>query len=127
MPNVRVVVTSPLVQRVCLSCGYRGDEIQVSGERAAYRCPKCGQDLYARPPRSYAEMEGLQVQLVPIARVGSGDAGPDGSGRRRRAARLTLISRIIRAVLRFLRLAPRPTARPVSTTPQVHRPGVPRR
>jgi hypothetical protein len=24
-----------------------------------YRCPACGVDLYSRPPRTYAEMEGL--------------------------------------------------------------------
>lgn len=28
------------------------------------RCPKCNADLYARPPRSYAEMEGL-VEVGP--------------------------------------------------------------
>lgn len=52
--------------KVCPRCGYHGWEIQSpeSGDRAAspaetFECPSCGGDLYARPPRSYAEMEGL--------------------------------------------------------------------
>lgn len=43
---------------MCLSCGYTGDELQ-SPESEPLRCPECGEDLYTRPPRSYAELEGL--------------------------------------------------------------------
>lgn len=48
-----------LTRRVCLSCGYDGHELQ--GERGdqTFSCPCCGGDLYARPPMSYAHMEGL--------------------------------------------------------------------
>lgn len=67
MPSARVASSSPLVQRTCLRCGYRGEELQRHGELAAYRCPDCGQDLYARPPRSYAEMEGLSVEPPPVS------------------------------------------------------------
>lgn len=41
---------------MCLSCGYDGPEVQHDG---TWVCPMCGQDLYERPPMSYAEMEGL--------------------------------------------------------------------
>jgi predicted RNA-binding Zn-ribbon protein involved in translation (DUF1610 family) len=116
MPNVRVVSTSPLVQRSCLCCGYRGDELQVSGERAAYRCPNCGQDLYARPPRSYAEMEGLQVQLP----------GSPAAPRRVRAQRLGFIRRALLMVLQWVGIVSRPPARGSGVSPQVRRPGVPR-
>ncbi|MEZ6232608.1 MAG: hypothetical protein R3B68_00305 [Phycisphaerales bacterium] len=48
-----------LTDRCCLTCGYRGRELQ--GRRGHERlvCPQCRQDLYVRPARSYAEMEGL--------------------------------------------------------------------
>ncbi len=56
----------------CLRCGYQGQEIQSSiapdGERVAtslLRCPRCAQDLYTRPPRSYAELEGLITPALP--------------------------------------------------------------
>jgi predicted RNA-binding Zn-ribbon protein involved in translation (DUF1610 family) len=45
--------------RICLGCGYDGPEIQRRGEGAVYLCPCCGEDLYARRPMSYAEMEGF--------------------------------------------------------------------
>ncbi len=49
--------------KVCPRCGYHGWEVQpaASDEVRAdvFECPSCGGDLYARPPRSYAEMEGL--------------------------------------------------------------------
>jgi predicted RNA-binding Zn-ribbon protein involved in translation (DUF1610 family) len=48
-------------RKMCLSCGYRGRILQ--GERGliTFQCPSCGCDLYARPPRSYAELEGFVV------------------------------------------------------------------
>ena len=50
--------------RRCLRCGYAGVELQVSaedrpGEIPPLVCPNCCEDLYARPPRSYAELEGI--------------------------------------------------------------------
>lgn len=44
---------------MCLSCGFAGRALQGGSGETAWACPRCGADLYARPPRSYAEMEGL--------------------------------------------------------------------
>ncbi len=44
--------------RICRACGYGGRELQ-RRHLTQYFCPRCGCDLYARPPRSYAEMEGF--------------------------------------------------------------------
>ncbi len=44
---------------MCLSCGYAGATLQGDPGDTALVCPSCAEDLYARPPRSYAEMEGL--------------------------------------------------------------------
>ena len=44
------------VRRRCVQCGLSADAIPAS---SLYECPRCGCDLAARPPRSYAEMEGL--------------------------------------------------------------------
>jgi hypothetical protein len=64
-----------LTTRRCLACGYAGRFAQGRGGRGLARfgseptasdrsgplghCPRCGCDFHARPPRSYAEMEGL--------------------------------------------------------------------
>ncbi|MHC4975070.1 MAG: hypothetical protein ACYTF7_00525 [Planctomycetota bacterium] len=53
-----------LQKRVCLSCGYDGQPVQERLEAIDFRCPMCDEDLYARPPRSYAEMEGLSSDVV---------------------------------------------------------------
>mgnify|MGYP000556951746 CR=1 FL=1 len=45
---------------MCPRCGDRADAIQHDWPRRPHICPSCGGDLYARPPRSYAEMEGLE-------------------------------------------------------------------
>jgi predicted RNA-binding Zn-ribbon protein involved in translation (DUF1610 family) len=55
---------------MCLSCGYDGAEVQHDG---TWICPNCGQDLYERPPMSYAEMEGLD--LAPRRAVASRSMG----------------------------------------------------
>lgn len=61
MQSMPASVEAPayLTDRCCLTCGFRGRELQ--GRRGADRltCPQCRQDLYSRPARSYAEMEGL--------------------------------------------------------------------
>ena len=70
-----------LTDRCCLTCGYRGRELQ--GRRGQERliCPQCRQDLYVRPARSYAEMEGL-VQPGAEARTHDGTRR-DGAARGR--------------------------------------------
>jgi hypothetical protein len=62
---------SPGLQRQrCVRCGYDGDAVQArrtaAGERRGSTlliCPNCQQDLYTRPPRSYAELEGLEAPV----------------------------------------------------------------
>ena len=107
MAIARVASSSPLVQRTCLRCGYRGDELQRLGELAAYRCPDCGQDLYARPPRSYAEMEGLIVESV------GADHTPHASARHKvgpASRRPGWLRRVVGFVLSTFRRGPRPAA-----------------
>lgn len=57
----RALTSSPtwLHRKMCLSCGFDGKEIQGDREPCTFSCPSCGSDLYARPPRSYAAMEGF--------------------------------------------------------------------
>lgn len=62
-----------ITTRICLRCGYDGQELQVANEIPAFVCPACCEDLYARPPQSYAELEllisGTQLRrsgLVPV-------------------------------------------------------------
>lgn len=62
MRTARRKVPARLKTRTCLSCGYDGPSLQVRRGRIALSCPCCGQDLNARPPRSYAEMEGLRTK-----------------------------------------------------------------
>ena len=49
------------LRRRCVQCGLAADSIESSNRD---QCPRCGCDLAARPPRSYAEMEGL-FELPP--------------------------------------------------------------
>lgn len=53
------------LRRRCVQCGLGTDTVDAS---VAPACPRCGCDMAARPPRSYAEMEGL-FELVPDARA----------------------------------------------------------
>lgn len=69
MPLLRRAPASRLDERLCLSCGYRGPDLQGWRGMAALRCPDCGEDLYSRPPRSYREMEGLTDESEPSAEV----------------------------------------------------------
>jgi hypothetical protein len=50
-----------------LYCGFSGEAVQ-PGPSQVFTCPRCLGDLYARPVRSYAEMEGLE--LAAPQRVG---------------------------------------------------------
>ena len=48
---------------MCLCCGHDGTELQGQLAATSFICPACGADLYARPPRTYAEMEGLVARV----------------------------------------------------------------
>lgn len=43
-------------QRQCVACGYSGRFVDRPGQT---HCPRCTCDFGSRPPRSYAEMEGI--------------------------------------------------------------------
>lgn len=68
------VVRSPrrLDVRFCLCCGHDGPELQAPEHEAVFFCELCGADLYARPPRSYRELEGLDEleSAAPRKRAG---------------------------------------------------------
>lgn len=70
MARVGPVILPPLHRRMCLTCGYAGIELQLSEDTAPWYCPGCGQDLYARPARSYAELEG--IDKAPSGQVAPG-------------------------------------------------------
>lgn len=59
MRAVRLPLSSSLTCKTCLACGYRGPELQGRRGRHQFVCPGCGTDLYERPARCYAELEGL--------------------------------------------------------------------
>ncbi len=71
--NARVK-RSPLGTRRCLSCGYAGRFAQGGESRRGApapttgHCPRCGCDFSVRPPRSYAEMEGLDHLTIRAER-----------------------------------------------------------
>lgn len=60
--KVREIQTR-LLRRRCVSCGYDGTLLR---NGVAECCPRCACDLLARPPRSYAEMEGLIGQPIRV-------------------------------------------------------------
>lgn len=49
---------------MCLACGHRGRHLQGEKGLITFQCPNCGADLYSRPPRSYAELEGFVAPVV---------------------------------------------------------------
>ena len=53
-----------MLARRCVACGYEGRSLLKPGLE---RCPRCLCDLRSRPPRSYAEMEGLVGSAPRIA------------------------------------------------------------
>jgi predicted RNA-binding Zn-ribbon protein involved in translation (DUF1610 family) len=59
MPTTRPAITAEQARKKCLACGFDGRALQGERGRLTFECPSCGADLYARPPRSYAELEGL--------------------------------------------------------------------
>lgn len=56
-----------LVRR-CRRCGHDGQDVQGDRGGIVYECPVCGEDLYARPAMSYAEMEGFVAATAPAER-----------------------------------------------------------
>lgn len=58
MGELRTLDRRLLVRR-CVECGYDGPQVRDDLLNQADLCPHCGCDLRRRPPRSYAEMEGL--------------------------------------------------------------------
>lgn len=93
-----------LDDRCCLTCGYRGRELQ--GRRGQDRlvCPRCRQDLYARPIRSYAEMEGLSEPTTSAAL----EPRPHGH---RRLSLLRFAGEVLGAGLMLVRPASKTAAR----------------
>lgn len=59
--DLRIAPSTHLTRRLCRSCGYAGEDLQQPDAGPVFCCPSCGADLYARPPKSYAEMELLVV------------------------------------------------------------------
>ncbi len=55
-----------LLVRRCVACGYDGALLRGG---TAPRCAHCGCDLRQRPARSYAEMEGLLGQDLPVRQL----------------------------------------------------------
>lgn len=49
------------LRRHCMQCGLNAEAVLAQHGEA---CPRCGCDFHARPPRSYAELEGL-LELAP--------------------------------------------------------------
>jgi hypothetical protein len=47
---------SGLFRRQCVACGYSGRFVDRENQT---HCPRCACDFSVRPPKSYAEMEGL--------------------------------------------------------------------
>jgi predicted RNA-binding Zn-ribbon protein involved in translation (DUF1610 family) len=64
MSTTRVDVPDRLRRKRCLDCGHDGALVQ---DPTVFCCPRCGSDLYARPPMSYAEMEGFEARARPVA------------------------------------------------------------
>jgi hypothetical protein len=60
---IRARDLSRLHQRQCVACGYAGRFVERPNQA---NCPRCNCDFGERPPRSYAEMEGID-QLEPRA------------------------------------------------------------
>ncbi len=84
--------------RVCPRCGYAGSEIDhrdATVLTAVYVCPRCCEDLYARPAMSYAEREGLPEVVL------RGDLTP-ASPRAARARRAPWWRRVLVGTLRLL-------------------------
>jgi len=61
---IRAKDRSRLHRRHCVACGYSGRFVDRTNQP---QCPRCACDFAVRPPKSYAEMEGLD-EAEPTAR-----------------------------------------------------------
>ncbi len=78
MRAMRTPLSSRVHRRLCLACGYDGPALQGHRADTTYACPNCGEDLYARPARSYAEMEGFDEEFEPAQTQARGSPEPPG-------------------------------------------------
>jgi predicted RNA-binding Zn-ribbon protein involved in translation (DUF1610 family) len=67
MRALRISSAARVHRKVCLACGFDGHAIQHLRYAEPFPCPSCGEDLGLRPPRSYAELEGIDDD-APILR-----------------------------------------------------------
>lgn len=88
-------------RRRCLYCGEDGKAIQAGGHAPAFRCPRCMGDLYSRPPRSYAELEGLELPKPDAANARPLGAAAANSARKRGVFHAVL--RLVRSVTACVR------------------------
>jgi predicted RNA-binding Zn-ribbon protein involved in translation (DUF1610 family) len=93
MRAVRSELPARFQLRTCLRCGYCGPELQSDRGERTFACPACGEDLYARPARSYAELEGLDEAAGSMGHW-------DVEGLEGRFARA--IRRVLRALARLM-------------------------
>jgi hypothetical protein len=71
-----------MTQRRCVGCGLRAETGQ-AGKALPGVCPRCGIDWSTRPPQSYAELEGFEIEVRPAV------VEPDVPGGRERPNRRT--------------------------------------
>lgn len=72
MTAVRTSRSTSIHRRLCVRCGFDGRAVQDGVlRRSDAWCPNCGCDFHRRPPRSYAEMEGLDDgPFLSVQRLG---------------------------------------------------------
>jgi len=80
--------------------------MQRRGEGAVFVCPCCGEDLYARPARSYAEMEGLSrtgnSRAVSVRGAEAADWSCGSAAAALAATRQPRIKRLLKAIAALL-------------------------
>lgn len=95
MGVARSEVPTRLRRKVCLDCGYRGRELQGLRGESTFICPRCLADLYSRPPRTYAEMEGLEEAVGGLAEPALPVWFAAAAERRRHSRPRTLAGRLL--------------------------------
>ncbi|MFG0292605.1 MAG: hypothetical protein ACIAQF_10910 [Phycisphaerales bacterium JB065] len=83
-----------MTQRRCVGCGLRAATTHDDTDRQE-TCPRCGIDWAERPPQSYAELEGFDIETEPAL------ARPIGA-RNRHTSRRTQVLRTIEITLFLL-------------------------
>jgi hypothetical protein len=99
MAMTRTTTAGWMHAKVCPCCGYRGREIQHAPdpETCPLECPTCGEDLYARPPLSYAQREGLTATPT-LATPAASSSLPPALARPALARLLIAAARLIRGL-----------------------------